>query len=85
LFGFFTYEIRVGHYRYSDVTKQHKQGEHVWTTAQGRFGRSLKVPGIQHLAPTLTCTVNHDEENLYVTAPYAVALLNGKNVTSERA
>jgi hypothetical protein len=83
MFGFFTYEIRVGHYRYTDTTTHHAEGEDVWTTAQGRFGRPLRVPGVQHPAPTLTCTVNRDEEKLYVTAPYAVAVHNGKNVTAD--
>jgi hypothetical protein len=41
------------------------------------------VPGVQHPAPTLTCTVNRDEEKLYVTAPYAVAVHSGKNVTAD--
>jgi len=83
MFGFFTYEIRVGHYRYTDKTSHHAVGDHVWTTAQGRFGRPLRLPGVQHPAPTLTCTVNRDFEKLYVTAPYAVAVHNGKNVTAD--
>jgi hypothetical protein len=82
MFGFFTYEIRVGHYRYTDTTLQHAKGEHVWTTAQGRFGRALRIPGVQHPAPTLTCTINRDEEKLYVTAPFAVAVHKGRNVTA---
>lgn len=69
LFGFFTYEFRVGH-------------SLIWSTAQGRFGRALKATGIQHPAPTLTCAVNRDEDKLYVTSPYATAVLNGKNVTA---
>jgi hypothetical protein len=76
LFGFFTYEIRVGHYY------DHVRREKVWSTAQGRFGRPLRVTGIQHPAPTLTCSVNRDEEKLYVTAPYAAAVFNGKDVTA---
>lgn len=83
MFGFFTYEIRVGHHRYTDTTPAHAVGDAVWTTAQGRYGRSLRVPGIQHPAPTLTCIVNRDEEKLYVTAPYAVAVQNGKNATAD--
>ncbi|MBA4167021.1 MAG: hypothetical protein H0X41_05680, partial [Chitinophagaceae bacterium] len=67
LFGFFTYEFRIGH-------------AHIWSTAQGRYGRPLKATGIQHPAPTLTCAVNRDEDQLYVTAPYATAVFNGKNV-----
>ncbi len=76
LFGFFTYEFRVGHYRNKDTQ------EMVWCTAQGRFGRALRATGIQHPAPTLTCTVNRDKQKLYVSAPYAVAVSNGKNVTA---
>lgn len=77
MFGFFTYELRVGHYRNKDTQDM------VWTTAQGRFGRPLRATGVQHPAPTLTCTVNRDQEKLYVSAPYAVAVFNGKNVTAD--
>ncbi|MDL1894922.1 hypothetical protein FBQ82_01485 [Anaerolineae bacterium CFX7] len=77
MFGFFTYELRVGHYRNAETQ------EMVWCTAQGRFGRPLRATGIQHPAPTLTCAVNRDEDKLYVTAPYAVAAFNGKNVTAD--
>lgn len=77
MFGFFTYELRAGHYRNADTQ------EMAWTTAQGRFGRPLRATGIQHPAPTLTCAVNRDEDKLYVTAPYAAAVFNGKNVTAD--
>jgi hypothetical protein len=77
LFGFFTYEFRVGHFRNKDTQ------EMVWSTAQGRFGRRLRATGIQHPAPTLICAVNRDEKKLWVTAPYAVAVSNGKNVTAD--
>ncbi len=77
MFGFFTYEIRVGHYKYKGTD------QNVWTTAQGRFGRALRATGIQHPAPVLLCNVNRDEEKLYVTAPYAQAVYKGKNVTSD--
>ena len=83
MFGFFTYEIRVGHYRYTDATAHHAPGDAVWTCAQGRYGRVLRVPGIQHPAPTLTCIVDRDAKKLYVTAPYAVAVHNGRNVTAD--
>ena len=76
LFGFFTYEFRVGHFRNRNT------GEMAWTTAQGRFGRPLRATGIQHPAPVLTCTVNRDEEKLWVTAPYATAVFKGRNVTA---
>lgn len=71
LFGFFTYEFRVGH-----------ASKDLWSTAQGRYGRPLRATGIQHPAPTLTCAVHRDEDKLYATAPYATAVLNGKNVTA---
>ncbi|WP_316829605.1 hypothetical protein [Pedobacter aquatilis] len=45
LFGFFSYEIRVGHKK------------EIWSTAQARYGRPLKVNGVQHPAPNLTCNV----------------------------
>jgi hypothetical protein len=77
MFGFFTYEFRVGHFRNLDTQQM------VWCTAQGRFGRRLRATGIQHPAPTLTCTVNRDEQKLWVVAPYSVAVFNGKNVTAD--
>ena len=83
LFGFFTYEFRIGHDRYTTASPNHAVGDPVWTTAQGRYGRPLRVPGMQHPAPTLTCTVNRDEEKLYVTAPFAVATHDGQNVTAD--
>lgn len=45
LFGFFSYEIRLGHKK------------ELWSTAQGRYGRPLRVNGVQHPAPALSCTV----------------------------
>lgn len=69
LFGFFTYELRVGH-------------AHIWSTAQGRFGRPLRSTGAQHPAPTLFCTAQRNEQELVVEAPYAEAVLNGKNITA---
>lgn len=44
LFGFFSYEIRVGY------------NKEVRSTAQARYGRPLKINGVQHPAPGLTCT-----------------------------
>ncbi|MBR9920676.1 MAG: hypothetical protein GYB31_07530 [Bacteroidetes bacterium] len=79
MFGFFTYEFRVGHYR--DTSSE--EGQMVWSTAQGRFGRRQRVTGIQHPAPILTCAPNRDESKLWVTAPYAVAVHDGKNVTAD--
>lgn len=69
LFGFFTYELRVGH-------------SQIWSTAQGRFGRPLRTTGVQHPAPTLFCTCHRDEVRILVEAPHAMAVLNGKNITA---
>jgi len=71
LFGFFTYEFRFGH------------SDRLWSTAQGRFGRPLRVAGLQHPAPNLICMVNRDDKHLRVTAPFARAVVNGRNVTSD--
>jgi hypothetical protein len=70
LFGMFTYEFRYGH-----------TGK-IWSTAQGRFGRALRVSGLQHPAPTLACMLNRNEKAITVNAPYAKAVFNGKNVTA---
>jgi hypothetical protein len=70
LFGFFTYEFRFGH------------SDRLWSTAQGRFGRPLRVAGLQHPAPNMLPMVNRDDLKILVSAPFAKALFNGKNVTS---
>jgi hypothetical protein len=69
LFGFFTYEIRVGH----------KKG---WCTAQARFGRQLRTTGVQHPTPQLFCIVNRNEKHIMVTAPFAQTVFNGADVTT---
>jgi hypothetical protein len=71
LFGFFTYELRVGHMS-------------IWSTAQGRFGRPLRTTGVQHPAPTLFCTCQRDDvSGLLVEAPYAEAVLHGRKITAQ--
>ncbi|MEM6344935.1 MAG: hypothetical protein AAF927_13675 [Bacteroidota bacterium] len=69
LFGFFTYELRIGH-------------KHIWSTSQGRFGRPLRVTGVQHPAPTLFCVSTRDSNQIRVSAPYAAAVHEGKNITA---
>src|SRR5205085_9139614 len=54
LFGFWTYEIRVGHAK-------------KWTTAQARYGRPLRVAGIQHPVPQLICAVERNTREIGVT------------------
>ena len=70
LFGFFTYEIRVGH------------TNRIWSTAQGRFGHPKRVNGVQHPAPPLRCLVDRTPKEITVTAQYATSVFNGKDVTS---
>ena len=70
LFGFFTYELRVGH------------TDRIWSTAQGRFGHPMRVSGVQHPAPPLKCLVDRTPKGITVTAQYATAVFSGKDVTS---
>ncbi|MBP0613268.1 hypothetical protein J8J42_09430 [Chryseobacterium sp. cx-311] len=77
LFGFFTYEIRLGHKK------------EFWSTAQGRYGRPLKVNGVQHPAPELVCSAyrvemanNLTPKEIEITATFANAVLNGEDITA---
>ncbi len=67
MFGFFTYEFRVGH----------NQG---WSTAQGRFGSALRVTGVQHPAPLLTCMIVQSKAGIVASAPYANPVKDGRSV-----
>ena len=69
LFGFLTYELRVGH----------KKG---WSTAQARFGSPLRTTSVQHPLPQLFCIINRNEKHIMVTAPFAQTVFNGADVTS---
>jgi hypothetical protein len=70
LFGFFTYELRVGH------------TERIWCTAQARYGHPLRLNGVQHPAPPLKCLVDRTPIGMHATAQHAVGVFNGKDVTS---
>jgi hypothetical protein len=77
LFGFWTYELRVGHYLDPNTRKP------VWSTAQARFGRPLRVTGVQHPAPQLRCqairTITGSGEKIIAAiAPFATPVLNGR-------
>jgi hypothetical protein len=48
LFGFYTYELRIGHAGAPGDLRW-------WSTANGRFGSPLRVVGVQHPAPGLVC------------------------------
>jgi hypothetical protein len=67
LFGFFTYEFRIGH----------NQG---WSTAQGRFGAALRVTGVQHPAPALPCMVVRTKAGVVASAPYSNPVQGGRSV-----
>ena len=69
MFGFFTYEFRVGH-------------KIPWSTAQGRFGRALRNTGVQHPAPQLYCVTDRNEKYIIVSAPYAQTVFDGRNITA---
>jgi hypothetical protein len=71
LFGFFVYELRVGH------------TNAIWSTAQGRFGHPIRLSGVQHPAPSLKCLVDRTADRLTVTAAHAMAVFGGRNVTSQ--
>jgi hypothetical protein len=67
LHGFFTYELRFGHAAF-------------WSTAQGRFGRPLRITGVQHAAPQLRCAVNRTKSRLEVFATFADPVRDGRSV-----
>ena len=71
LFGFWTYEFRVGH-------------ANMWSTAQGRYGRPLRISGLQHPAPHLICSVQRAPAGVRATAPYAVTVYNGNRLYNLR-
>lgn len=76
MFGFWTYELRVGHKR-------------VWSTAQARYGRPLEVRGVQHPAPTLQCSAFRmasrnplkEPPRIVITAPHATAVFADERLT----
>jgi hypothetical protein len=75
LFGFFTYELRLGH----RATASRPPG--IWSTAHGRFGRPLRVCSVQHPPPPLVLDVLHTSAGIAVSAPYAASVLDGVPAT----
>jgi hypothetical protein len=65
LLGFFTYELRVGHFD-------------MWSTAQGRYGPPLRVAGVQHPPPPMPCTVLRNTQGIMVSVPFALPVLDGR-------
>ena len=68
LFGFFVYEICLGH------------TESRWCTAQSRFGPALRVSGVQHPAPPLVCQAARGKADILVRAPHATPVHQGRSV-----
>jgi hypothetical protein len=77
LFGFWTYELRIGH-------------RDVWSTAQARFGRPLVAKGVQHPPPSQRCAAfrapatDKLPARIIVSAPYATAVFNGDRLTDPK-
>lgn len=78
LFGFYTYEIRVGHARGTEISP-------FWSTAQGRYGPSTILEGVQHPAPSIVCGVSRTREDLVVSANYAQPYYKGQKVMPDPA
>jgi hypothetical protein len=73
LFGFYTYEIRVGHDKGSPTNP-------FWSTAQGRFGTPALISGVQHPCAPLHCNVFRIKTGVLVSAAYANAFYEGANL-----
>ena len=69
LLGFFVYKIRVGHVG--------------WSTAQARFGPPLRVTGVQHPAPPLSCGVSRFVTGIRVSSAYATPIDQGQIVRAD--
>ncbi|HWQ69422.1 MAG TPA: hypothetical protein VN494_05610 [Patescibacteria group bacterium] len=67
LLGFFVYELRLGH------------GEG-WSTARARFGPPLRVTGVQHPAPPLSCEAFRTPAGIIASAPYAAPVYDGRSL-----
>jgi hypothetical protein len=77
LFGFYTYEIRLGHDRGTPANP-------FWSTAQGRFGPELVLNGVQHPSAPIACFIVRDRDSIVVTAEYAQPFYRGQSVAPRR-
>jgi hypothetical protein len=74
LFSFYGYEIRAGH-------DSGPAANPLWSTAQGRFGESLRLDGVQHPAPELSCSVIVEPDGaIRLRAPYACPYIGLRRV-----
>lgn len=75
LFSFYTYEICVGH---GPGTPE----DPFWSTAQGRYGETLTLEGVQHPPPELVCSVIPGPGRaITARAPFSTPYLGLKQVT----
>lgn len=81
LFGFWTYELRIGH-------------RDIWSTAQARFGAPLVVKGVQHPPPALRCSAQRVKTvpatpnapaRIVVAAPLAAAVFEDRRLVQPGA
>jgi hypothetical protein len=73
LFGFYTYELRVGHDKGSPATP-------FWSTAQARFGPPVVLEGVQHPCPSLRCNLFRVKNGILASSAYAKAFHNGTDI-----
>ncbi|MDF2713823.1 MAG: hypothetical protein K0R28_748 [Paenibacillus sp.] len=73
LFGFYTYEIRVGH-------DKGAPGSPFWSTAQARFGSPVVLDGVQHPCPPLKCNVFRIKNGILASSSYAKAFHQGTDL-----
>ena len=76
LFGFYTYELCVGHDRGAPSRP-------FWSTAQARFGTPLVIEGVQHPPPSLECAVSRRGKLVLASAVYAEAYHDGRSYTPD--
>ncbi|MBX3208655.1 MAG: hypothetical protein KF764_26715 [Labilithrix sp.] len=74
LFGFFTYEIVVGHDRGTPERP-------FWSTGTARYGTAVVLDGVQHPPPPLRCAVTRTDGGLRLFAEHASPVLDGSVVT----
>jgi hypothetical protein len=54
-----------------------------WSTAQARYGLCQRVTGVQHPAPTLTCSLARTHDYIHVSAPHALPVADGRALQPE--
>ena len=74
LFGFFTYEITVGHARAVP-------GQSFWSTAQGRYGPASFSKACSTRHPLIVCDARRVEDQLVASAEFAEPILSGRRLT----